>query len=134
MSGAGKRRWWHRRKATRQNGTLVYDATVEHRCKPPSAERVFDEWHVKNEARYPEGTVWRCDCGLLWVSTMNNGPWGRRGLWLTWERPFMRDREYVERLGLVDAEPDEDDTLTGVLFRSSNPQPSNAVGPNSIGS
>lgn len=97
---AGKRRWWHRRPPTRQNGTIVYDATVEHRCEPPGADEwPAGDWKVVQTKKYPDGTVWRCDCGRAWRSgRFEPGPFvslryssKSHGMWLNWYRYYDLD-------------------------------------------
>ena len=69
------------------DGVLVRDAAAEHRCQPPGCyEWPAGEWKINKPKRYPEGTVWRCECGSYWKSSRYDpNSLGRgNGLWLNW--------------------------------------------------
>ena len=87
---------WFRRKPKPVNGTIVVDASKDHRCRPPGChEWPAHAWKIDATKRYPEGTIWRCDCGAYWMSTA----YGRGGgLWLTWESYWRNKHRDIERL------------------------------------
>lgn len=83
-----------RNKRREADGEIVIDATLEHRCVPPSArDWPAGEWKVLDTNKYPQGTVWRCPCGLAWMSSAYDpGRVSGMGLWLNWYRMPKHDR------------------------------------------
>ncbi len=94
--------WFRRKRAQHRyvsgHGTIVVDGTKKHRCQPPGArEWPAGSWKVDQTKKYPEGTVWRCDCGRAWVSgRYEPGRLGQSdslGMWLNWYRIRKHDAE-----------------------------------------
>jgi hypothetical protein len=85
-----------RRTPTEPHGEIVVDGNAEHRCRPPGChEWPAGEWKVTNTRKYPEGTVWRCECGDAWMSSAYDpsslGRSDSGGLWLNWYRSYKHD-------------------------------------------
>lgn len=83
------------------NGEIV--SKPEHVCRPPHCHEFSGDWKIDRANRgyaVEGGTVWRCNCGRHWEATYNNGIYGRRGLWLTWEHThemWKLDQEFSEK-------------------------------------
>lgn len=66
-------------------GTLVHDARNDHRCRPPGChEWPAGHWHINPADTYPEGSLWRCECGHMWEATARSAR-----LWREWV-PFTK--------------------------------------------
>lgn len=94
--------WFRRKPAKRREvsgpGVIVVDTTKQHRCQPPGAyEWPAGRWKVDEPRRYPEGTVWRCGCGLAWESSRWAPGYSlhsdSNGLWLNWYRNRKHDAD-----------------------------------------
>lgn len=83
---------FRRQRQLADPGVIVVTAD-DHRCRPPGChEWPAGEWYIDKPRKYPEGTVWRCPCGLAWKS----GRYGEgfregNGLWLNWWRSARHD-------------------------------------------
>lgn len=87
-------------------GTLVRDGNIDHRCQPPGCVEFGGDWKVTDTQRYPQDSVWRCQCGEYWISTFYHGFSRQRGLWLEWRHAW---HDELDKLGIEQRQEAPDD-------------------------